>query len=379
MNEIIYKGLRLVTDKCRYFNVKEGKINSLEENDSVLTLTYSPGSSAKSLSMSLGIKLVGPGRELMEPTRKTIKFKKTYVTLNGLRLEKLTYDPHTINIVIVRDSDSRVVQSYGYTIFIVNYEDYRNPEFINYLFYSGQLLYLRPVGKKIRGYELRNFPKIIVKDRDLDLTSTNDVLYTLRKRYDDYLIREIDYQDQFILEVRKILDEYGIEFVRLNKETTLSTTSYVTYQFTQTPVLSNHPFSGDPDRNIMQYKQPVEFTLHTTDMVLYHDFKSKYTDLLLLTNFCEYKTPDRAGDKWTAAIKWGPITEDFNHIYQPDDNSNFAFQCQFRCELYYYNVLDTRYKFLKEIISRIDSEDIDGSNPIEEEKTIKNDNVQEEN
>lgn len=379
MNEIIYKGLRLVTDKCRYFNVKEGKINSLEENDSVLTLTYSPGSSAKSLSMSLGIKLVGPGRELMEPTRKTIKFKKTYVTLNGLRLEKLTYDPHTINIVIVRDSDSRVVQSYGYTIFIVNYEDYRNPEFINYLFYSGQLLYLRPVGKKIRGYELRNFPKIIVKDRDLDLTSTNDVLYTLRKRYDDYLIREIDYQDQFILEIRKILDEYGIEFVRLNKETTLSTTSYVTYQFTQTPVLSNHPFSGDPDRNIMQYKQPVEFTLHTTDMVLYHDFKSKYTDLLLLTNFCEYKTPDRAGDKWTAAIKWGPITEDFNHIYQPDDNSNFAFQCQFRCELYYYNVLDTRYKFLKEIISRIDSEDIDGSNPIEEEKTIKNDNVQEEN
>ena len=379
MNEIIYKGLRLVTDKCRYFNVKEGKINSLEENDSVLTLTYSPGSSAKSLSMSLGIKLVGPGRELMEPTRKTIKFKKTYVTLNGLRLEKLTYDPHTINIVIVRDSNSRVVQSYGYTIFIVNYEDYRNPEFINYLFYSGQLLYLRPVGKKIRGYELRNFPKIIVKDRDLDLTSTNDVLYTLRKRYDDYLIREIDYQDQFILEIRKILDEYGIEFVRLNKETTLSTTSYVTYQFTQTPVLSNHPFSGDPDRNIMQYKQPVEFTLHTTDMVLYHDFKSKYTDLLLLTNFCEYKTPDRAGDKWTAAIKWGPITEDFNHIYQPDDNSNFAFQCQFRCELYYYNVLDTRYKFLKEIISRIDSEDIDGSNPIEEEKTIKNDNIQEEN
>lgn len=379
MNEIIYKGLRLVTDKCRYFNVKEGKINSLEENDSVLTLTYSPGSSAKSLSMSLGIKLVGPGRELMEPTRKTIKFKKTYVTLNGLRLEKLTYDPHTINIVIVRDSNSRVVQSYGYTIFIVNYEDYRNPEFINYLFYSGQLLYLRPVGKKVRGYELRNFPKIIVKDRDLDLTSTNDVLYTLRKRYDDYLIREIDYQDQFILEVRKILDEYGIEFVRLNKETTLSTTSYVTYQFTQTPVLSNHPFSGDPDRNIMQYKQPVEFTLHTTDMVLYHDFKSKYTDLLLLTNFCEYKTPDRAGDKWTAAIKWGPITEDFNHIYQPDDNSNFAFQCQFRCELYYYNVLDTRYKFLKEIISRIDSEDIDGSNPIEEEKTIKNDNVQKEN
>lgn len=368
MNEIIYKGLRLVTDKCRYFNVKEGKINSLEENDSVLTLTYSPGSSAKSLSMSLGIKLVGPGRELMEPTRKTIKFKKTYVTLNGLRLEKLTYDPHTINIVIVRDSNSRVVQSYGYTIFIVNYEDYRNPEFINYLFYSGQLLYLRPVGKKVRGYELRNFPKIIVKDRDLDLTSTNDVLYTLRKRYDDYLIREIDYQDQFILEVRKILDEYGIEFVRLNKETTLSTTSYVTYQFTQTPVLSNHPFSGDPDRNIMQYKQPVEFTLHTTDMVLYHDFKSKYTDLLLLTNFCEYKTPDRAGDKWTAAIKWGPITEDFNHIYQPDDNSNFAFQCQFRCELYYYNVLDTGYKFLKEIISRIDSEDIDGSNPIEEEK-----------
>ena len=38
----------------------------------------------------------------------------------------------------------------------------------------------------------------------------------------------------------------------------------------------------------------------------------------LLTNFCEFKTTDKYGGRWSAAVKWGSITEDFNHIYQQD-------------------------------------------------------------
>ena len=58
---------------------------------------------------------------------------------------------------------------------------------------------------------------------------------------------------------------------------------------------------------------------------------------------------DKYGKRWTAAVKWGSLTEDFNHLYQLDDNSNFSFQCQFQCELYFYEAFDTRYKFLEEI------------------------------
>jgi len=108
-NEIIYKGLRLVSSKCGYFQVKQGKINSIVEDTatSTLILTYSPGSSAKSLSMSLGIPLVGSGEIEMESMPSPAKFRQTSITLNGLKLEKLTYDPHVVNIVIVSDSESR--------------------------------------------------------------------------------------------------------------------------------------------------------------------------------------------------------------------------------------------------------------------------------
>lgn len=376
-NEIIYNGLHITTDKCRYFQVVQGKYDTVFENEntSTLTITYSPGSSAKSLSNSLGLPLVGSGNTIMTPMSKPSRFSHPTITLNGLRLERLTYDPHIINIVIADDTESRVVQNYKNTVFVVSKADYKNEEFINYLFYSGQLLYLRPVGPRVRNYRIYNFPKLIIGDSDVEVESTNDTIYTLRKRYNDYLIREIDYQDKFLLEIRRILDDYGVELVRLNKEKTLTKSSYITYQFNQTPTNYSHPKRGDLERNIMSHKQPVEFVFHTTDMVLYHDFKNKYSDVLLLTNFVEFTTLDKYGDPFTAAVKWSSITEDFNHIYQPDDNSNFAFQCQFRCDLSYYEVLDTRFGFLEEIntILRTEDKDRNKKTSVEEEKTVKQD------
>jgi hypothetical protein len=96
----------------------------------------------------------------------------------------------------------------------------------------------------------------------------------------------------------------------------------------------------------------------------------------LLTNFCEFKTSDRYGQRWTAAIKWGGITEDFNQTYQQDDNSNFSYQCQFRCELFFYEVIDDRYKFLEEIVQNIEFErnnpDYHYEVPVDTETTIIN-------
>ena len=62
MNEVVYKGLKLVSQKgCKYFNVKEGNTVSLidDPKTSTLTLTYTPGSTNKSLSTLLGIPVVG--------------------------------------------------------------------------------------------------------------------------------------------------------------------------------------------------------------------------------------------------------------------------------------------------------------------------------
>lgn len=323
---------------------------------SCLTLTYIPGETAGSLSQTLGIPLVGDPAMNMEPMTQSGKFKTTTVTLNGLKLQKLTHDPHIISIVIVVDSESRVVQNYARTTIVANKNDYNNPDFIKFLFTSGNFLYLKPIGCIPEGYSLKNFPKIIIGDKDLTLESTSEVEYTLRKRYNDYVIREVDYHNQLILELRNILDNYGIDLVRLNKETSLSRTSYITYQFNQTPSLYSHPKRNEQERGIISHKQPVDFVLHTPDMVMYHDFKNKYSNVLLLTNLTEFKTTDKYGDRWSAAIKWGQITEDFSgNSYQQDDNSNFAQQCTFRCEIYFYEVLDTRFAFIQDILLELDN------------------------
>lgn len=357
MSEVIYRGLKLSSVKCRYFQVKEGSVCSIVEDvsRSTLTLTYTKDNNTSGiLSDLLGIKCTERSIEML-PMGLPKRFPSTVISLNGLKMRKLTYDPHTINIVIVSDSESRVIQDYNYTTIVVSRGDYKNPEFIDYLFYSGNLVYLQPFGQKPKCYEIRNFPKIQINSDNVELESTSETVYTLRRRYNDYVIRAVDYQDQFILELRKILEDYGLELVRINKETTLKKTSHVVYQFMQTPVKDHHPRYYDD--MIMQHKIPVEFFLRCTDMPMFFDFKNRYNNVQLLTNFCEFKTPDRYGHRWTAAIKWGGITEEFNQTYQQDNNSNFSYECQFRCELYFYEVLDERYKFLEEILVRILDED----------------------
>jgi len=342
---------------CKYYKVVEGNTNSLVEdtNSSTLILTYTSGSTSSSLSDILGIPKCGK-TQLMQSTNRAIRFREVIVSLNGLKLRKQTADSHIINIIIVSDSESRVVQTYDYTTIVVSEEDANNEDFVNFLFYSGNLIYLKPVGPRPKCWRIKNFPKILIKDSDLTLESSSSEVFQLRRRYNDYVIRAIDYQDQFILELRRILSDYGIELVRLNKEETLKKTSYVTYQFTQTPTRVHHPNYKDDEDTVMSHRQPVEFTLRTPDMVMFFDFKNKYNNLDILTNFCEFKTSDKYGDRWTAAIKWQGITEDFNHIYQQDDNANFSYQCQFRCELYFYEVLDTKYGFLKDIEINLETE-----------------------
>jgi hypothetical protein len=360
MKEFIYRGLKLSTN-CNYFKAVKGISDSCVEDPitSTLTLTYTDGSTSETLSNLLGLTKIGKSIELGD-TDVAQRIRDYTVTLNGLKLKKLTLDNHVINIIIVSDCESRVSQDYWHTTIVVSKEDAANPEFVKFLFYSGNLKFLQPVGPMPSCWEIRNFPKIILKNTDTVLTSDSREIFQLRRSYDDYVIRAIDYQEQAITEIRRILDGYGLELVRQNKEETLKKTSYVVYQFSQTPTRKNHPYYGDEASRVLSQKLPINFTLHTTDMVLFFDFKNKYSNIDLLTNFCEFKTYDRYGKRWTAAIKWGGITEDFNHQYQPDDNSNFSYQCQFMCELHFYEVFDDRFEILKEIKQSIDVIDSEG-------------------
>lgn len=358
MTNLNYQGLDIKTS-CRYIYFHSGDKLSLREDKirSVYEVIFPEGSTSEEVSGVLGIPRIGENQTLRGMSRPE-KFNPVTVTLNGFRFRKTTYDQHIIKIVIVKDSESRVIQSYSGTTLVISEKDYNNQEFIDFLLYSGGLKYLVPeTPKKCKGtWELRNFPRIIVGQKSLDLKSDSEIVYSLREKYDNYRIRSIDYQNQFVEEIRKRLEEYGIEFVRLNKERTLSGTSYVTYRFSQTPVNNNHPMYSDQHNKVTNHKLPVEMELHTTNTQLFFDFKNRYQNVDLLTNFCEMTTMDKYGDLWTSAIKWGRLSEDFSQTYESDNNSNFALSSQFTCELYFYEAYDDRMYFIEEINLEIEND-----------------------
>lgn len=349
-----YQGLVFETS-CRYFYFHTGDTFALREDKrtSLYEVIFPEGSTSDSVSGVLGISREGKSQKLTGMIRPE-KLTQVSVTLNGLKFWKMTYDQHIIKVVIVQDSDSRVIQGYDHTTLVVSEKDYKNQEFIEFLLCSGGLKYIVPDTnlkclRKNGGWEIRNFPRIIVGRESLDLKSDSETIYSLRATYDRYRIRAIDYQNQFIEEIRKRLGEYGIELARYNREKTLANTSYVTYKFSQTPVNNNHPMYSDQHCTILNHRVPVEFELRCDNTQLFFDFKNKYNNVDFLTNFCEMTTMDRYGDLWVSAIKWGRISEDFSQLYESDSNSNFSFQCQFSCELFFYEAYDDRLSFVEEI------------------------------
>ena len=229
------------------------------------------------------------------------------------------------------------------------------------MFFSGNLIYLKPTSLKRcftdGSWEIRNYPKILIYDKDITLESTSQHFYSLRNNYDRYLIRAVDYEDQFFDEMKNILGNYGIELCRYNREKTLLSTSYISYRINQTPARVQHNLYSDKLEDIISYRVPIDFELRTTNMHLFFDFKTKYSNLNLLSDLCEFKTPDRYGGRWSAAVKWGRISEDFSHLYESDNNANFSYQCQFTCELYFQEVYDKSYDFLQEIVLELENID----------------------
>lgn len=356
MNEITYCGIKFYTD-CSYFKFTEGSRPSIitDENKSTVEITYPKNCSSLELSKILGLELIDDSRKLT-PTNRFIKYNQITLTLNGLEFRKVTYEPHIVRMILVDDHESRVAQTYDYTTIVINTKDANDPGFKSYLF--SNLKYLRLSKRKfdLNSYKIYDFPKIRLDNKSLNLKSEVDHIFKLRDSYDVYLIKAIDYEHEFFSRLRKILGDYGLELARINREETLKNTSYVSYSINQTPVKYLHVRSRDYHDSVMCHKLAIDFQLRTPDMVIYFDFKNRYNNVDLLTNFTEFLVPDKYGEMWTAAIKWGYLDENFEQRYGTDDNSNFSHQCNFRCELYFYEVYDKQYNYINDIIVELSHE-----------------------
>lgn len=350
-NEFIYYGIKVSTDKkyYRFLNGPKVKVVESEKCDSI-DITYPAGMSSCELAPQIGFTVFDDLKVLPTKGCAFVEYKPVTVSFNKLKFRKLTVGPHTVRIVLTDDNDTRVVQNYWSTTIVYNINDLGDHEMKKYIFTN--LRYLKLLNKDAicwEDYSIFNFPKVIVDKKSLELTSTQDYVHKLRSIHDVYLIKAIDYEHEFLKLLETKLHDFGVELMRVNREKTASSTSYVTYAINQTPIKYIHPRARAYQSDIMCHTLIVDYTLNTPDMVLYFDFKNRYNNVNFLTNFTEFKVKDKKGQDWTAAIKWSPITEDFNHRYNMDSNANFANECTFRSELYFYEVYDTEYYIIKEI------------------------------
>lgn len=350
-NEFIYYGIKVSTDKS-YYKFVEGSKVSVKESEKCdnICITYPAGMTSCKLAPMIGFTPFDDMVVPPTPPNGYVKYHPVTVSFNGLKFRKLTVGSHVVRIVLTDDNDTRVVQNYYGTTIVYNIKDLGDPKMKEYLF--SNLRYLKLLDKSRvcwKDYDICDFPKIIVDKKNLELTSDNRHVYKLRNIHDVYLVKAIDYEHKFLDLLSKKLSDFGVELMRINREKTATITSYVDYAINQTPVKYIHPRARAYQGDIMCHTLVIDYMLHTPDMILYFDFKNRYNNVDFLTNFTEFKVKDSKGQDWTAAVKWGPITEDFNHRYNQDSNANFANECSFRSELYFYEVYDTEYYIIREI------------------------------
>lgn len=352
MNQLVYCGLVIDTE-ATYYKFTEGTRATIVTDPTTyaVEVTFPKGIYSKELGQLLGLKVTDDMEVKPTAGNAAVKINPTIFTLNGLELTKVTTDPHIIRIMLVDDYPSRVCQNYQSTTLVINTADRKDPEFIQYVMTNLRYIKVRyPRKVDWSTYELCNFPKLTILNSTLNLTSTNTYVHKLRSTHNRYLIKAIDYEHQFLHDLEILLKRFGVELARQNREETLSNTSYVSYSINQTPVRYNHPRYRDGQDSILCHMLAIDFVLSTPDMILFFDFKNKYNNVDFLTNYCEFRTKDKYGTEWTAAVKWGAITEEFNHLYSQDNNSNFANQCNFRAELYFYEVYDKNYSYINDIV-----------------------------
>jgi hypothetical protein len=104
-----------------------------------------------------------------------------------------------------------------------------------------------------------------------------------------------------------------------------------------------------PLDDVVRHKTTIDFEASFLNQTILDDFRTRYQNYDLLTNFTEYNTPDKFGKLCKASVKWNPISMDWNPDYESDSQGNVGATCTFQCELRYYVVYDKYYNYIETI------------------------------
>ena len=354
---VVFQGLKIATS-CRWLKYTiADKIEVTEDFErSVLEIKFPKGTKSSDIKWHR-VELI-EDRELKE-TNKYIKVETPEINFNGLKVKKLTVELCLFTQAIVKgiDSFSTICEEDRYIILIPERYSHRIDKYVQEWNKNPYFEVIDYSGLE----KLTNFYNVYLSDKSVTIESSNEFPLNTVETYEEYILGMGDIQDSFRVQIEEILGKFGLQLVIYPMDKNVQTENHVGYRIVELGAqLSRKTADEEGLRNVIQHRSTWEFELSTPNLPLFTDFKNKFQNLDLLTNFTEFYTKDKLGENWVSAVRWGTTDSSFEHDHTQDSKGYYALRFTFQAEIYYYIVYDKTYNYIKEIVANLISKNIEG-------------------
>lgn len=349
MEHILLQGLRITT-RCKYVRISHAPTVSVTEDvgASAMDITVPEGFRGGDI-VSRYIEVVDDLE--LKPTDGYVLVKTPTVDLNGLVLKKIAPGIISYNQFLVKDI----------TDFVVWYDDRRVVVLVPECKIQDKCTYVEavhsvPMFEIVSSDELQsptNIYGLKMGDENFVFDSNNGFVFATKQFYERYSLRMIDVMHSFITKLGKRMEDYGLQLVGFQMDEESLSPNNVKYRITELGRQISRPSFSVSERYAVKHKSVIEFELSASSLVVCNDFKTRYQNYDLVSDFTEFYTTDSHGVNWMSNVIWGEITTNYTQDFETDQVGAIASTAQFSCELNYYVVFDDTYPRIKKIIMDI--------------------------
>jgi hypothetical protein len=354
MSKIVLQGLKIQTGR-RYVKFTLGEQTKINDNfeQSIFEIIFSEGTKSSDI-IDNQVELVFM-KKLIETDY--IKIEIPIINLNGLKLKKIVQGDYNFCQFIV-DNVEEFTMDYKEDRCLILIPKKLSYDIEKYI----SLLKLNPYLEIVDYSELEklnNYYNINFSKRSVVINSTNETVFNTNEKYENYLLGVERIQSSFRRQFTSLLKDYGVELVPYPISENVSQVNYIAYKITELGAQQSR-WNADEEtlRYAIKHKAVIDFDVSSPNLIMLSDFKNKYQNIDLITNFTTFYTKDKSGVNWLSSIKWGPINTDFEQDYSIDASGNNAFKATFQAELHYYIVYDELFYNINELIFDLASSDL---------------------
>ena len=349
MEHFLIQGLKIAT-KSKFLRISHGPSVSIREDvaSSTMDIVVPEGFHGGDV-VSRYVEAVED--MVLEPTDGYVMVKVPEIDLNGLVLKKIAPGVLNFNQFLVKDLAD----------FVAWYDDRRVVVLVPESRISDKRTYVETVCS-VPMFELvsddalqspANIYGLKMGDESFSFDSDNGFVFATKQFYERYSLRMIDVMHSFITKLGKRLEDFGLQLVGFQMDEESLSPNNVKYRITELGRQVSRPSFSVSERYAVKHKSVIEFELSASSLVVCNDFKTRYQNYDLISDFTEFYTMDSHGVNWISNVVWGEISTNYTQDFETDQVGAIASTAQFSCELNYYVVFDDTYPRIRKIITDI--------------------------